>query len=87
MSKHSSIFPVSIPTREQQTNADKMVFPQPKPGETGREKRRKHGKTEKSTNMEVEGLDLGVTDLANTQIYIYMCILDLYTYIYNIRRE
>ena len=27
MSKHSSIFPVSIPTREQPTHADKMVFP------------------------------------------------------------
>lgn len=29
MSKHSSIFSVSIPTREQQTDADKMAFPQP----------------------------------------------------------
>lgn len=29
MSKHSSIFSVSIPTREQRTDADKMAFPQP----------------------------------------------------------
>lgn len=28
MSKHSSIFSVSIPTREQRTDADKMSFPQ-----------------------------------------------------------
>lgn len=32
MSKHSSIFSVSIPTREQQTDADKMAFPQPRRG-------------------------------------------------------
>lgn len=42
MSKHSSIFPVSVPTREQPTSTDKMVFPQTKPGETGREKASRH---------------------------------------------
>lgn len=35
MSKHSSIFSVSIPTREQRTDADKMAFPQPVGGGGG----------------------------------------------------
>ncbi len=35
MSKHSSIFSVSIPTREQRTDADKMAFPQPGGGGGG----------------------------------------------------
>lgn len=54
MSKHSSIFSVSIPSREQQTDADKMVFPQPRrgAGEGVRERERATGVREKGTWVE-----------------------------------
>lgn len=39
MSKHSSIFSVSIPTREQRADADKMAFPQPGKGRRRRRRR------------------------------------------------
>lgn len=53
MSKHSSIFSISIPTREQRTDADKRPFPQlgwwgGYGGEEGRGDRKESGLREES---------------------------------------
>lgn len=60
MSKHSSIFSVSIPTREQQTDADKNGFPTAKSGRKrggGKERGegREGGVEEREGEIETEG--------------------------------
>jgi len=64
MSKHSSIFSVSIPTREQQTDADKMAFPQPRRG--AGEGARERGQQERERGVHRwNGTDAGQTHVTS----------------------
>lgn len=77
MSKHSSIFSVSIPTREQQTDADKMVFPQPRhgAGEGVRERERATGEREKGKWVEWDRFWTETRHRARlTRKYNYNCL-------------